>query len=381
MLQGCILWGSRVVIPKCAHPVIMDQLHETHPGVSRMKSLARSFVWWPGLDKQIEDCVEQCRVCQESRPVPAKAPIHPWEWPHNPWSRIHIDHAGPFLGHLYLVVVDSHSKWMDVQIVSSTSSEVTIKKLSELFAVHGIPELIVSDNGTGFTSDEFKSFVESNGISHRLTSPYHPASNRLAERAVQTFKNGVSRLEGTIQSRINQFLFHYRITPHTTTGVSPAELLMGRRLRCKLSLVHPDLSKRVVEQQTRMTAGSRAASLRTFQEGEEVYVKNFHGQNKWISGVVMGKIGFVSYRVKLTDGKVTRMHVDHLHSRFVVDPDQRNDSHLDDWPVHPPMPGIRAGNHQGAPAEAPVGASQMNATSAPRRSNRIPKPVDRFSPV
>ena len=200
------------------------------------------------------------RVCQESRPVPAKAPIHPWKWPHNPWSRIHIDHAGPFLGHLYLVVVDSHSKWMDVQIVSSTSSEVTIKKLSELFTVHGIPELIVSDNGTGFTSDEFKSFVESNGISHRLTSPYHPASNVLAERAVQTFKNGV---------------FHYRITPHTTTGVSPAELLMGRRLQCKLSLVHPDLSKRVVQQQTRMTAGSRAASLRTFQEGEEVYVKTW----------------------------------------------------------------------------------------------------------
>ena len=78
----------------------------------------------------------------------------------------------------------------------------------------------------------------------------------------------------------------------------------------------------------------------------------------------MGKIGFVSYRVKLTDGKVTRRHVDHLRSRFVVDPDQRNDSHLDDWPVHPPMPGIRAGNHQGAPVEAPVRARQTNATSA-----------------
>ena len=76
VLSGCILWGSRVIIPENARQTILDQLHDTHPGVSKIKSLARSFVWWPGLDKQIENCVQQCCTCQESRHVPAKAPIH-----------------------------------------------------------------------------------------------------------------------------------------------------------------------------------------------------------------------------------------------------------------------------------------------------------------
>ena len=378
-----VLWGSRVIILENARQTILDQLHDTHPGVSKMKSLARSFVWWPGLDKQIENCVQQCCTCQESRHVPAKAPIHPWEWPHKPWSRIHIAHAGPFLGHLYLILIDAHSKWIEVHIVSSTSSDVTIKKLAEIFSVHGIPEQIVSDNGTAFTSQEFKSFVEAQGIVHTLTSPYHLASNGCAERAVQTFKNGITKLEGTIQSRINRFLFIYRIRPQATTGVSPAELLMGRRLRCKLSLVHPDLSKRVTDQQAKMNANSKTRSLRTFQEGERVYAKNFYGPGKWIPAVVSGKIGWMSYRLTLTDGRVIRRHIDHLRPRHTADKEECPDQDgLEDWPV-PPPPRVTAESQQNASVDVSSGPGQsvsLPVLSGPRRSSRVRKPVDRFIP-
>ena len=108
-----------------------------------MKSLARSYIWWPGLDADIESKVQHCDVCQASRPAPPKAPLHPWEWPTQPWARIHLDHAGPFHGKLFLVLVDAHSKWMDVQIVNSTSSDATISKLRSIFTVHGLPEQIM----------------------------------------------------------------------------------------------------------------------------------------------------------------------------------------------------------------------------------------------
>ena len=116
-LDGCILWGSRIVIPPQGRDLALQELHETHPGCSKMKSLARNYIWWPKMDEAIEDTVKHCQACQESRPSPPAAPLHPWEWPSEPWSRLHLDFAGPYLGAMYLILVDAHSKWMDVQLM------------------------------------------------------------------------------------------------------------------------------------------------------------------------------------------------------------------------------------------------------------------------
>ena len=131
-----------------------------------------------------------------------------WEWPSEPWSRLHLDFAGPYLGAMYLILVDAHSKWMDVQLMQSISSAKTIQKLCTIFANHGIPRKIVTDNGPSFTSSEFAQFMKANGISHIKSAPYHPSTNGLAERAVQTFKQGVAKISGdTVQERISKFLF------------------------------------------------------------------------------------------------------------------------------------------------------------------------------
>ena len=246
MLDGCLLWGSRVIVPRSGHDLILSQLHECHPGTTRMKGLARYYVWWPKIDADIEQTV---RTCQMSTPSPSKVPLHPWEYPNCPWSRIHIDHAGPYLGHTYLIIVDAFSKWIESFIVPFTSSEATIRALRTVFATHGIPEHLVSDNGTGFTSQEFTTFLQENSIRHSRSSPYHPASNGLAERAVQTVKQGISKLEGPIQLRLNRFLLSYRTTPQTITGLTPSELLMERRLHTRLDFLHPDSTLRVLEKQ------------------------------------------------------------------------------------------------------------------------------------
>ncbi|PIK48903.1 hypothetical protein BSL78_14238 [Apostichopus japonicus] len=182
--DGCLLWGNRVIIPPLLCKPILEELHDCHVGGSRMKSFARGFVWWPNLDSEIEKLVKECLVCQESRPNPPKAPLHSWPQPNRPWSRIHIDFAGPFMGHMLLVIVDAYSKWIEVHVLNNSTTKSTIQNLRKTFSQLGVPEMIVSDNGSCFTSSEFKTFCEMNGIRHVTTAPYHPASNGLAERAV-----------------------------------------------------------------------------------------------------------------------------------------------------------------------------------------------------
>ena len=127
--DGCILRGSRVVVPKQGRQAVATLLHEGHPGITRMKRLARGYVWWPGMDADLEGVVKTCVKCQEHQKLPAKAPMHPWEWPSRPWGRIHVDYAGPIQGKMILVIVDAHSKWLEAHVVTSATSQATIDKL------------------------------------------------------------------------------------------------------------------------------------------------------------------------------------------------------------------------------------------------------------
>ena len=137
---------------------------------------------------------------------------------------------------MFLLLVNSHFKWIEVYITNACTTAVTIEKLQLTFTSLGLPEMLGTDNGPAFASSEFTDFVKANGIQqHVKTVPYHPASNGLAERAVHTFKTCMKKLSnGSLHACVNRFLFKYRITPQTTTGVCPAELLMGRKLRTHL---------------------------------------------------------------------------------------------------------------------------------------------------
>ena len=96
--DGCVLWGPRVLVPAKGRKAVLTQLHEGHPGCSRMKGIARTIVWWPGIDAEIEGTVRSCYACQEQAKAPPVAPLCGWEWPEKPWSRLHVDYAGPIYG-------------------------------------------------------------------------------------------------------------------------------------------------------------------------------------------------------------------------------------------------------------------------------------------
>ena len=169
MEDGCLLWVGRVVIPESLQKSVLAELHREHMGISKMKALVRSHVWWSGLDKDLEAMARSCRACQAVKQAPANAPLHPWAWPSQPWQCLHIDFAGPFLDKSFFV--DAHSKWAEALEMCQTTTAKTIETLRHLFAIHGIPEQIVSDNGPQFTSADFKDFTRTNGIKHSCSSP------------------------------------------------------------------------------------------------------------------------------------------------------------------------------------------------------------------
>ena len=293
VFQGCLLWGSRVVIPKNCRTTVLKELHETHQGASKTKSLARSYVWWPKMDSDIEEMVKNCNVCQETRPAPPAAPLHPWEWPTQPWNRLHLDFGGPFMGYMFLVLIDAHSKWIDAQMMQSITASKTIEKLRIVFSSHGLPRKVVTDNGPTFVSEEFKTFMKGNGIKHVTTAPYHPSSNGQAERAVQIVKQALRSGEGNnVQEKLSKFLFTYRITPHSTTRLPPTELLMGRRPRSRLDMLFPDVGRTVVNAQEKQKKyHDNSKKLRIFSVGDKVLAKNFRSSRpKWLVGEVV-KVG------------------------------------------------------------------------------------------
>ncbi|XP_020297565.1 uncharacterized protein K02A2.6-like [Pseudomyrmex gracilis] len=184
VVQGCLVFNDRVVVPFCFRSQILKQLHKGHPGITRMKVLARSYFYWPKIDADIEWFVKQCRNCAFAAKAPVKVPLQSWTQPTAPWQRIHIDYAGPLNGEYFFVLVDAFSKWPEIIPTQSISAQQTINILQSIFARFGIPETIVSDNGTQFISEKFQTFCLTNGIQHLRSLPFHPSSNGQAERFV-----------------------------------------------------------------------------------------------------------------------------------------------------------------------------------------------------
>ncbi|KAK0139329.1 hypothetical protein N1851_024035 [Merluccius polli] len=356
--DGCVLWGSRVVVPPLGRDALLQQLHHGHIGITRMKALARSYFWWPGLDADIEAVVKRCVACQEHRNSPAPAPLHPWEWPSKPWQRIHIDYAGPFMGHMFLIVMDAHSKWMDVYPVTTSTSASTIECLRKSFSNQGLPETVVSDNGSCFVSAEFREFMQKNGIEHITSAPYHASSNGCAERAVQTFKSMMKKAgDGSLTTKVSRVLFSYRITPQSTTGLSPAELLQGRKLRSTLDLIHPDRRMKVERKQSiQKKHHDKQVSGRSFREGDAVITRNFSHGPKWIPGFITKITGPVSYKVMLGDGSIVRRHVDQILARS-------EDKDL----------GEPAIMETRGPSESPAAAMAASESSIPEGNRGVPE--------
>ena len=330
--RDCLMWGARVIIPADLQQRILADLHVGHPGVVRMKSLARSYVWWPGLDAAIKSACRACTGCQQTQHAPPQAPLHQWELPAQPWQRIHVDFAGPFKTKMWMIVVDAFSKWPEVIPMAAVTTLAMVENLRHIFAQHGLPDQLVSDNGPQFTSSEFTTFLQSNGIRHIRSAPFHPATNGLAERFVQTFKRAMpSNAEMSAGKFLPKFLLAYRTSPNTSTNATPASRLMNRELRTRHSIVRPS---------DKQAGNSSVASSpsRHFQMGDAVIVRDYRPQkSNWIPGTVAAVLGTRHYSIEIAPDVLWRRHIDQIRAAS----HRQQDRVLDDLislPHHPEQP-------------------------------------------
>ena len=265
-----------------------------------MKMLARRYVYWQGIDRDIEDRVRLCSSCQMAAKMPVKNELSPWPTPDCAWERIHIDYAGPMEGMMFLVVVDAFSKWPEIVQMRTTTTTATIKELGKIFSQHGYPKMLVSDNGTQFASKEFEEYCQSHGINHVRSPPYQPHCNGQAERFVDTFKRALRKLqgEGATADVLQKFLLTYRTTPLPSSEElkTPAELLLGRQLR--IPLTDLQLNKFHHQDEKIEKPGS---CKREFTEQDAVYVRTYDNPNQpeWTPGRIVRRLGKSVYDVEV----------------------------------------------------------------------------------
>ena len=226
IIDDLLLYDDRLVIPQSMRLEMLERLHEGHMGVTKCRSLASSSIWWPSIGAAIEEMVSRCSTCAKHRPE-KREPLLPSEFPDRPWERLGMD-LFELKGEMYLLAVDYYSRWIEVKHLTSQSSKAVIRHLKAIMSLHGIPDVIVSDNGPQFASSEFLQFAEEYGFVHTTSSPRYPQSNGEAERAVQTIKRMWKKAKDPYLA-----LLSYRNTP-LQNGYSPSQLLMGRRLNTRL---------------------------------------------------------------------------------------------------------------------------------------------------
>lgn len=377
--EGCLLRGIRVIIPNKYQATVLAELHQNHPGIVRMKALARMHVWWPTLDTDIDGHVRSCHACQTHQSKPAKATGNPWIWPQKPWQRIHVDFAGPFLGEMFLIVVDAQSKWMEVLTMSSTTAGSTINALRYLFSRFGLPQELVSDNGPQFVSSEFHAFLSKNGVKHFKSSPYHPSSNGEAERAVRTFKEVMKTMKsepGSLNQKLASFLLSYRTTPHSTTHSTPAELMFGRNLRTRIDVLKPDLHNRVTKRASALSTTSKEP--RELSVGDHVLVRDYRqSKETWMNGVIVKKLGPVTYQVQVDD-LLWKRHIDQL-ILCTADPPTRDNVEPVDQEVYK-VPTVSLPSFLKSTGTKQTNANQATAigSSEPTAGQTPTKPVPTF---
>ena len=331
--NGCVFYGLQVIIPSTLRNHILKLLHLGHFGMQWMKQLARSTVYWPRIDFDIEDLCRKCTSCGQFQNKPDKPSIHPWMMPEKPWSRLHLDHAINFLGRNWLVLVDAYSKYPCIHPTTSTSSKSTTAILEQEFAHFGYPHTLVTDNATTFMSQEFQAWCKQRGIVHLTGAPYHPATNGAAERLIQSFKQALRKSSLPPKKALQEFLMQYRRIPFAS-GLSPSELLNGRRIRTKIDTLVPSIPHLLQGRQ------SRQASKHSNAEDSEVVSKVKHHYSlgdpcyalyfgprrdrdpRWVPAIVTKVHGTRTVNVRvIPQGPTWRRHLDQLRPRYGSDQD------------------------------------------------------------
>ena len=234
--NGLVLKGERVIVPECQRAEILEKIHQAHQGVEKCQLRARSCIFWPNINKDIEARVQKCKACQEGQNTQAKETLEPHEVPTRPWQIVGTD-LFTWNGDEYLLMCDYYSKFPVIKkIPSGQSTGQTVVNLTKcVMSEQGVPEVIISDNGPQYDCQSYKQFSQEWGFKHITSSPRYPQSNGFIERQVQTVKNTLDKAKKSGQDP-HMSMLCLRSTPLDSQLPSPAELLYQRKLQANLPI-------------------------------------------------------------------------------------------------------------------------------------------------
>ena len=230
--DGIVFRGSRPLIPKTLRKEVLDILHQAHMGLVSTKQRARDIIFWPGMNLDIEEMITKCDICLQHRNRAPKEPMKIHPIPTRPWSRVGCD-IFQFQGRQFLILVDYYSNFIEVEKLDSLNSKTVIRILKANAARYGLMDVLITDNGPQFCCEEFRKWCKIYNIEHVTSSPLHPQSNGMAERAVQTIKTLMRKCVAAGED-FYLALLDLRNTPRDSLIGSPAQRLMGRRTKTKL---------------------------------------------------------------------------------------------------------------------------------------------------
>ncbi|UYV62041.1 K02A2.6-like, partial [Cordylochernes scorpioides] len=312
VIDGLLMRNSRIYIPKSLRSKVLNSLHEGHLGIEKCRGRARTSVWWPRISQEIGELVRSCPNCIEERSNPQQ-PLIVSDFPSRPWEKVGIDHFY-LKGKYYLLIADYYSRFPELALLEDQTTHSTIMHCKSIFARHGIPEEVRSDNGPQFGL-EFKKFAKEYGFHHITSSPRFPQSNGFIESMVKNIKTKLKKGRNPYLS-----LLGYRTFPLENV-YSPAELCMNRKLRTTVPTSPVQLQSRIPDlenlemrekdqrhkKKTHFDIHHRARELPHLDKGTRVWVKDLR-----VPGVVLEDAGSPrSYIVNSPKG-ILRRNIFHL---------------------------------------------------------------------
>ena len=319
--DGIIIKGDRIFIPAVLQEETLNKIHNAHQGITKCQLRAKSCVYWTGINKDIEDMVNKCHICQEHQRSQAPEPLMPHDIPPRPWHTVGTD-LFHFEGAEFLIIADYYAKFPIVRKLGKTTSMAVITQMQQIFGEYGIPCTIISDNGPQYASEDFRKFAEDWGINHTTSSPRFPQSNGFIERTIQSVKATLkkARQAGT---DVNMALLCLRSTPIDSKLPSPGELLNKRKLRNNLPVkiqnaeqnkaeVYERLSERQQKQKDYHDKHALPRELPPLVIGQHVTIQN-QDTGRWTPAVVVAKCPEPrSYIVQTPNGTQLRRNRNHL---------------------------------------------------------------------
>ncbi|XP_052752398.1 uncharacterized protein K02A2.6-like [Galleria mellonella] len=296
VIDGLVFKNTSLIIPTSLRKEMLQKVHAGHLGISRSKNLVRGVIFWPNMNTDIEQVIENCQICSKFRHNNSHEPLIVSEIPKYPWEKVGGDLL-QYKDKKYLVVIDYYSKYIELALLNTGSSaKHVILHFKSIFARHGIPLKLFTDNGPPFDSMEFKEFCTNWDISHSTSSPNFPQSNGQVESAVKIVKNILRKSD---EENVDPYLalLHYRSNAKEYMK-SPAEMLMSRKLRynlpIKMKLLKPKTVRfKDIEEKLRKHKENykkyydkRTRELTPLNKGDHIWYKKTPNSN-WSPGIVI----------------------------------------------------------------------------------------------